>query len=122
MYPDTPEFVYLTNLNEQQRAIFLSQYNANKKDSTAAILLTLFLGGVGAHRFYMGDTALGVIYLLFCWTLIPALIAFVEVFLISGRVRNHNFNLAAGLAAQVRALVPTTPIAPMQPTTSPTTI
>ena len=36
-------------------------------------LLCFFLGGIGAHK-----TGSGILYLLFCWTFIPALIAFIE--------------------------------------------
>jgi len=43
-----------------------------------AALLALFLGGLGAHHFYLGRPILGVLYLLFCWTFIPAIIAFIE--------------------------------------------
>ena len=48
-----------------------------KSKSTAAIL-AFFLGNIGAHKFFMGQTLLGFVYLLFCWTWIPAIIAFVE--------------------------------------------
>ena len=41
-------------------------------------LLCFFLGGIGAHKFYSRRTGAGICYLLFCWTAIPALIAFVE--------------------------------------------
>lgn len=41
-------------------------------------LLALFLGGIGVHKFYAGKTGAGIAYLLFCWTLIPGIIAFVE--------------------------------------------
>lgn len=51
---------------------------ADRKDKTVAALLALFLGGLGIHRFYLGNAAIGLLYLFFCWTLIPALIAFVE--------------------------------------------
>ncbi len=47
-------------------------------DQMAAALLAIFVGGIGVHKFYQGRTKLGVIYLCFSWTLIPALIAFVE--------------------------------------------
>jgi TM2 domain-containing membrane protein YozV len=49
-----------------------------RKNKFIAAILAFFLGGFGVHRFYLGDLAMGVLYLLFCWTLIPALVAFVE--------------------------------------------
>ena len=49
-------------------------------------ILCLFLGGGGGHHFYMGKPALGVLYLLFFLTFIPALVALVECFLMPGRV------------------------------------
>ncbi len=48
------------------------------KDKTTAGVLALLLGGVGGHKFYLGQTGAGVVYLLFCWTLIPGIIAFFE--------------------------------------------
>ncbi len=48
------------------------------KSKEAAGVLAIFLGGVGAHKFYLGKYALGVAYLLFCWTYIPSLIGIIE--------------------------------------------
>lgn len=50
----------------------------SSKDRTTAGILALLLGGIGAHKFYMGDTGLGILYLCFSWTLIPAIIGFIE--------------------------------------------
>jgi len=47
-------------------------------DRVTAALLALLLGGIGAHRFYLGQTGIGVLYLCFSWTLVPALVGFVE--------------------------------------------
>lgn len=49
-----------------------------RKSRVAAALLAFFLGGLGVHKFYLGRIGWGFIYLLFCWTLLPALIAFIE--------------------------------------------
>lgn len=49
----------------------------NKSRVTAA-LLAFFLGGFGAHKFYLGRIGWGLVYLLFCWTFIPAIVAFIE--------------------------------------------
>ena len=50
-----------------------------EKSRVAAILLAFFLGGFGVHKFYLGRIGAGVLYLLFFWTFIPAIIAFVEM-------------------------------------------
>ncbi|AKU92901.1 TM2 domain-containing protein [Vulgatibacter incomptus] len=50
----------------------------NGKSRLAAALLAIFLGGFGAHRFYLGQTGLGVVYLLFFWTFIPTVVAFID--------------------------------------------
>lgn len=43
-----------------------------------AALLAIFLGGFGAHKFYLGDTKVGILYLCFFWTLIPEILGLVE--------------------------------------------
>lgn len=55
---------------------------ANGKSRIAAAILAFFLGGLGIHKFYLGQTGKGILYLLFCWTFIPAIIAFVEFILL----------------------------------------
>ncbi|MBX3158894.1 MAG: TM2 domain-containing protein [Deltaproteobacteria bacterium] len=50
----------------------------SSKSKIAAALLAFFLGGFGIHKFYLGRMAAGVLYFLFCWTLIPSVIAFFE--------------------------------------------
>ena len=48
------------------------------KSKVAAGILAIFFGGIGVHKFYMGQIGMGILYLLFCWTGIPACIGFVE--------------------------------------------
>lgn len=52
------------------------------RNKVVAALLAFFLGAFGAHKFYLGQVGLGILYLIFCWTIIPAIIAFVETFLL----------------------------------------
>lgn len=48
------------------------------KSKVTAAILAFFLGGFGIHKFYLGNVGLGIVYLIFCWTFIPAFIAFIE--------------------------------------------
>lgn len=54
----------------------------NGKSRVVAALLAFFLGGFGAHKFYLGQVGMGLLYLLFFWTAIPAIVAFVEFILL----------------------------------------
>lgn len=51
---------------------------ASTKSRMAAALLAIFLGGLGAHKFYLGKPIQGLLYLVFCWTFIPGVIGFIE--------------------------------------------
>ena len=48
------------------------------KNRIVAAILAFFVGGFGVHKFYLGQIGWGIVYLLFCWTFIPALVAFIE--------------------------------------------
>lgn len=67
----------------------------NGKSRIAAALLAFFLGGFGAHKFYLGQTGMGILYLLFCWTFIPAIIALVE-FILLLTMKDEVFNVRYG--------------------------
>lgn len=61
-----------------------SQRKRGYKSKVAAGLLAILLGGLGIHRFYLGQWW-GIFYLLLFWTLLPGLIALIEgiVFLVA---------------------------------------
>lgn len=61
------------------------------KSRIVAILLCLFTGGLGGHKFYLNQNGLGLLYLLFCWTFIPGMIALIElIFLLM--MDDYTFN------------------------------
>jgi TM2 domain-containing membrane protein YozV len=59
-------------------------YERQGRSPVTAGLLGIVLGGIGAHKFYLGKTGLGILYLLFFWTMIPALVGVVEGLLYLG--------------------------------------
>jgi len=48
------------------------------KSKIAAGVLAILLGGIGVHKFYLGKIGMGILYVLFCWTGIPSIIALIE--------------------------------------------
>jgi hypothetical protein len=104
--------VVLPSMTEQQRMLFEANYRAAAKDELAGVLLAFFLGGFGAHHFYLRRNGLGVLYLVFFWTGITYLIGWVECFFMPGRVRNFNAELALSLSSAILAGAPM-PYAPI---------
>ena len=75
------------NNNNEAIAIFVLASNKNpitnhqqtgNKSRIVAAILAFFLGGLGIHKFYLGQIGWGIIYLIFCWTFIPSIVAFIE--------------------------------------------
>lgn len=52
------------------------------KSKIVAAILALILGGIGVHKFYLGQAGWGIVYLLFFWTFIPAIVALIEAILL----------------------------------------
>ena len=89
----------LQNVPQDKQMMFMMQYNNVKKNNTTAVLLALFLGGLGIHKFYLGETGMGILYLLFCWSGIPSIVAFFEAFVISAKVGKYNKQKAIELSS-----------------------
>lgn len=87
---------------------YTQQPRFNSKNKVVAGFLAFFLGGLGVHRFYLGQWW-GVFYLLFAITGIPGLIAFIEalVFWFTPRERweRKYGQVASGGAGMAVALV-----------------
>ena len=62
------------------------------KSKTTAAIFAFFLGGIGAHKFYLGQTGKGILYLLFFWTYIPSIIAFIEMIMLL-TMSEQDFNM-----------------------------
>ncbi len=64
--------------SQQASATFSSGYSGSPKNRVVAGVLGILVGGIGVHKFYLGKVGLGILYLLFCWTGVPAVIGLVE--------------------------------------------
>lgn len=95
--------LYTAAMTEHQRAWFYAEYEQARRDEVVGVLLAIFLGNFGIHHFYLRRNGLGILYLLFSWTGIPAILGFIEAFFMPGRVRAYNAMQAAFIADQIRA-------------------
>ncbi|GAB0171883.1 hypothetical protein LSPCS325_53200 [Lysinibacillus sp. CTST325] len=91
VYQQQPQPVYQT---QPQQAFMYDGIDPSWpiKNKTVAGVLAIFLGGIGIHKFYLGKTGQGILYLIFFWTYIPAFIGFIEgvIYLLSNE---HNFSV-----------------------------
>jgi TM2 domain-containing membrane protein YozV/type II secretory pathway pseudopilin PulG len=71
------------------------------------LLVTIFFGGLGAHKFYLGKWWQGALYLVFFWTWIPALVALIEfiVYCFTSEERLNEKYSAHGSAALIVVIV-----------------
>jgi TM2 domain-containing membrane protein YozV len=88
----------LQSIAPEKQMLFQMQFGNFKKSASTALLLCWFLGGFGAHRFYLDESGTGIFYLLFCWTGVPSIIAFIELFSLSGKVNRKNLDKARQIA------------------------
>lgn len=61
------------------------------KSWLVTLLLCIFLGGVGGHRFYAGKIGTAIIMILLCWTGISVIWAVIDlIFIIIGRFKDKQ--------------------------------
>lgn len=61
------------------------------KNRGIAVVLALFLGGFGIHKFYLGNIKAGMLYLIFFWTGVPFLLSILD-FLVLLMTDNKKFH------------------------------
>lgn len=91
---------------------FMMTYDSRKKSVAPAVVLALLAGGLGAHKFYLGETMHGVIYLVIGtvgWFLVipPLILAFIciiDACLMNNTVGHYNRTEAKQLIAELQLL------------------
>jgi TM2 domain-containing membrane protein YozV len=81
---------------------FTSSTFSGSKSKGLAIVLALFLGGLGIHKFYLGKTGQGFLYLIFCWTFIPAILGVIDAIILATRnERQFSGAVQPGIASNL---------------------
>jgi TM2 domain-containing membrane protein YozV len=63
---------------DQVVASTIEEWDNEAKSRTTAGWLAIFLGGIGAHWFYLERNWRGAMYMLFVWTLVPILLGIID--------------------------------------------
>jgi len=78
-YPQQPHYNQYAQYGQPTVVVqHVVQRRGTRTRGTAA-LLAFFFGGIGIHKFYLGRPGLGILYCLFCWTFVPAFLAFIDL-------------------------------------------
>lgn len=107
------ELVLIQNLIQgqpkEQIADFASVYNARRRDPQTVLLTSLlgFLGLSGVHRFYLGQSGMGILYLLTAG--LCGIGTIIDIFRHKGLAMERNMQIANELMLQVRSVAPTVP-------------
>ena len=118
------------SLDTQKQILIEQRVTNDAKSPVIAYLLLIFLGGFGAHRFYLGKTGTAVtmlvLFLLGWLTLVlgvglillaaVGIWAFVDLFLIPGIIRADQQALRQRLAIEMGILAPAATLPTAQPT------
>lgn len=88
IYQNNQEFVlnklkrrddlYQSQIYDEANPVYISKCETKGTNKVIYACLALFLGGLGAHKFYAHHYFTGIIYLIFVWTLIPILLGVLE--------------------------------------------
>jgi len=77
------------NLSNEDLIILESEMNKVRKNKTPAWLLWIFTGGIGGHRYYLGDIGYAVGMTFLNWATL-GIWGLVDAFFINERIRRKN--------------------------------
>ena len=80
------------NNNANPTPVYIAN-NTKAVNKVTYCLLAFFIGGLGIHKFYAGKTGSGILFILFCWTGIPAIIAFIDFIIAICKKADENGNI-----------------------------
>lgn len=71
-----------------------------EKQRILFMFYSIVFGWMGAHRYYLGQTACAVFYSLFFWTGIPLLVALIE-FIVYSQINDKKFDAMYNKAEKI---------------------
>ena len=90
----------LASIQDDRSARVSSIYLNAQKKLGIALLLSLTLGSIGAHKIYLGRKTAAILFFIFAVTGIPAIISVFNAFAMPKTISDYNLNLISSLYNQ----------------------
>ena len=100
-YDSVEAGILMEGMTSEQKLYFHREMSDAWRDPKKAARLKRWLGGIGAHHFYLGDQNRGVKSLLFFWTTIPVIMSLFEGS-IKKRTQRVNSDIAMRLMMRIK--------------------
>lgn len=91
-----------SKMTPEQLVLLQGEFDKKKKSKTLAYILWFFLGVLGAHRFYAGDTIRAIFMLITLGGI--GIWALIDVFFIGSRIEQKNNIIEAQIMADIQKL------------------
>ena len=94
-------------LTSKELQLLSAELEKEKKSTTVSWLLLLFLGGFGAHRFYLGHIGLGIAMIIVWLISIPlafvpiAIWLIVDIVLLTSAIKEENNKIEKGIIQDI---------------------
>jgi len=103
---------HCSDFSQDEKLQFQMQLTARQRNTGAGIGLALLLGGLGAHKFYLKDNGLGVLYALMGtvgWVIIVppfivAVLSIIDACTMESQVGHFNNALGREIKAEIEAM------------------
>jgi len=93
-------------MSHVEQMVFENEFELRCRQPSLGVVYALLLGWFGYHRFWLDDRNGGLVYLVFCWTLIPALFSIFDALCMRELCTGYNNKLAKHLYDNIKALAP----------------
>jgi TM2 domain-containing membrane protein YozV len=90
----------IKDFTDQQKMLFVSQFESEKKDPGTVLILSVLFGAFGVDRFMLGDTGMGLVKLFTFGGC--GIITIIDWFTTKGRANDYNRARAHEIAQSIR--------------------
>ena len=93
-------------MSHGQQMVFDNEFELRCRQPSLGVVYALLLGWFGFHRFWLDDRKGGLVFLIFSWTLLPALFSIFDALCMGELCTGYNNKLAKQLYDDIQQLSP----------------